>query len=375
MRPVASRAGITRVGDVTGLDRLGIPCTLAIRPNARTLVGSSGKGTTPAAATVSGLMEGIEIHHAEHPVLVPETSTYRQLASQGAVMAPLERFPLARGSGFGPDVSVPWVWGHDLLGGDEVPVPFTTLELRAQQPRSGGPQGLFQVSSNGLASGNSLLEATTAALYEVIERDSVSLASLRAEGAQTLLDLPAVAGPAVGELADRCEAAEMTLLVSDITSDIGVPTYKATLFDRLQPGVGTFGGYGTHLDPQVALVRAITEAAQSRAVIIAGSRDDLFTCEKVLSRRLDLEALRERRTNQPVVAVHRESAATDSFEGDLAVLFERLTAVGLEQVVVVDMRDPDFGVDVVRVWVPGLEGHCKFPFYAPGWRARSAGLA
>src|SRR4051812_2635964 len=96
VQPVAPLAGVTRVADITGLDRLGVPVTLAIRPNARTLVGSSGKGTTQVAATVSGLMEAIEIHHAEHPQLRPEVHTHRELERTGAPVAPRHRLPLSR---------------------------------------------------------------------------------------------------------------------------------------------------------------------------------------------------------------------------------------------------------------------------------------
>ena len=34
-------------------------------------------------------------------------------------------------------------------------------------------------------------------------------------------------------------------------------------------------GYGTHLDARIALIRAITELSQTRAVNIQGARDDL----------------------------------------------------------------------------------------------------
>lgn len=58
--------GITRVADVTGLDRIGIPVVMVCRPNARSLAVSQGKGIDIEAATVSGLMESVELYHAEH---------------------------------------------------------------------------------------------------------------------------------------------------------------------------------------------------------------------------------------------------------------------------------------------------------------------
>src|SRR5688500_15077841 len=57
IRPYLTRAGVTRIADVTGLDRVGVPTTLAIRPNAPTMACSSGKGVTLDQAYVSGAME------------------------------------------------------------------------------------------------------------------------------------------------------------------------------------------------------------------------------------------------------------------------------------------------------------------------------
>ena len=56
----------------------------------------------------------------------------------------------------------------------------------------------------------------------------------------------------------------------------------------------------------------------------------------------------------------------------------RLGRAGMEQVLVVDLTRPEFGIPVVRVVVPGLEGPDKGAKsdYVPGTRARaSAGAA
>src|SRR5215469_14560882 len=63
IRPHLARCGITRIANITGLDRIGIPVTLAIRPNGKTLSNSSGKGVSLDAAMVSAAMEGIELFH------------------------------------------------------------------------------------------------------------------------------------------------------------------------------------------------------------------------------------------------------------------------------------------------------------------------
>ena len=57
--------GITRIADLTGLDRVGLPVAQCVRPNARALAVSQGKGLDLISAKVSAAMESIEAYHAE----------------------------------------------------------------------------------------------------------------------------------------------------------------------------------------------------------------------------------------------------------------------------------------------------------------------
>ncbi|MCK7501322.1 MAG: YcaO-like family protein [Comamonadaceae bacterium] len=66
-RPRLPAAGITRVADITNLDRIGIPVFSSIRPMADRGAISvyNGKGATPTEAKVSAMMEGLERYSAE----------------------------------------------------------------------------------------------------------------------------------------------------------------------------------------------------------------------------------------------------------------------------------------------------------------------
>src|SRR5262245_23952282 len=58
--------GITRVSDVTGLDDLGVPIHIAVRPRSISSTSvHSGKGVTSADSLTSALAEAIEIDCAE----------------------------------------------------------------------------------------------------------------------------------------------------------------------------------------------------------------------------------------------------------------------------------------------------------------------
>ena len=74
--------GITRLADVTGLDRIGVPVFQAIRPLSRSVSVSQGKGLDPDAARASALMEAVETWHAERidrPLGWPASATLPRL--------------------------------------------------------------------------------------------------------------------------------------------------------------------------------------------------------------------------------------------------------------------------------------------------------
>src|SRR5688572_1211993 len=61
VRPRMRDYGITRVAELTGLDTIGMPVYMAIRPLATTIEVSQGKGMTPLLAWLSAVMEAIEL--------------------------------------------------------------------------------------------------------------------------------------------------------------------------------------------------------------------------------------------------------------------------------------------------------------------------
>ena len=137
-------------------------------------------------------------------------------------------------------------------------------------------------------------------------------------------------------------------------------------------------GKGCHPARHVALLRALTEAAQSRLTWISGARDDMPRSEYELSRNPDvLERQRSELKNGATPRSFRDVPSQESatFEQDVAWLLERLRAAGIKCVAVVDLTHPGLRVPVVRVVIPGLEALHDAPGYLPGARARAVRLA
>jgi ribosomal protein S12 methylthiotransferase accessory factor len=365
VRPYFKSIGLTRIANITGLDRIGIPVTISYRPNSYSVVTSSGKGTTLEAAMVSAAMEAIELYCAETIELSEINLAYAQLAENYQVI-PLDNLPLRENSLFNVNRPEQWCLGWDILNQNEVAVPVQTVSMNYHRfwYKDFTSLGSFDMGSNGLASGNHFLEAISSALYELIERDAISChleALIQGYGMpgyrMPRLRLETIEYPVVLELLAKFEAVQVVPILFDCTVDTEVPVYRAQIYDPAGR-LPSSHGYGAHLDPEVAMVRALTEAAQTRAILISGARDDIFH-QYYTALRMQKNSGSEARSlasnPQTVDARIRKSQAASTFEEDIEIILEKLKRAGLNQVIVFDLTPPEWDISVVRVIVPGLE--------------------
>jgi len=343
--PLRRQAGITRLADITGLDRLGIAVYQAVRPNSRNLSVAQGKGLTRVQAMVSALMEAFEAYHAEevHQPTVHERvgAMRRQLAYDPYALA------LAEQSLLNDDTRLEWVAATELGSGAQTWVPLALCELNFCVEERYSPP-LFAASSNGLASGNSIAEALVHGLCEVVERDSARRGEHLGADPRRSIVLETVAPPLVRRLLERFAAAGMRVRIIDVTGPMGVPSFDATLHDP--EAAVDYGGMGCHPSRSTALVRALTEAAQSRLTAIAGSRDDIQRHETGVPR-----AARQRRWTKPerCYSAAPTLPATDFVEHvhDISRRVRCLTGMWP---MAVDLTRPDLGIPVAIVLAPGL---------------------
>jgi ribosomal protein S12 methylthiotransferase accessory factor len=127
-------------------------------------------------------------------------------------------------------------------------------------------------------------------------------------------------------------------------------------------------GMGCHPARSIALLRALTETAQSRLTLITGSRDDLDP------ERYAQPTVQEKEQVTTATRRFREAPSWDSdtFDDDLDWELDRLRGAGVGRVIVVDLTKDVFKLPVARVIIPGLEGHHRVPGYIPGKRALAA---
>jgi len=372
LRPSLGALGITRVADITGLDYVGIPVAMSVRPLARGLTVQQGKGLTPEAAKVSAIMESVESHCAQRtPPSRLQASLNRLEAGDVALPRHLLRKRLGR------DTPIPWMEGRDILRKRDILVPEELVTTDFALPLRPG-HGRFLASSNGLAAGNSLAEAQLHAICELIERDALTLWRHRPpeKRAATRIDLRFVEHEGAAEMLGRFRAARMRVALWETTSDIGIPSFACTIddCDGRPPFLGRFGGSGCHPSAGIALCRALGEAAQSRLAFIHGAREDLPPERYPLidwHENLGHLLLGERGERaQAVRAVQTASLDGENIEADLAAVLRHLERCGITSVAMVDLMDPEIGIPCMRIVIPDLEGMDRKPAFRPGKRLR-----
>lgn len=385
----ASRAagsfGVTRLADITGLDRLGIPVYSAIVPKSDdTISVYNGKGTRPVDAKAGALMEALERQTALHAVLTTVEGSLHQLRRGRLAVADPQSFNQELRASYDEDRSYLWTEVFDLIASEPVLVPAGLVGYGPKYRKAGSP--FPSNSSNGLASGNCFEEAVCHALCELVERDAYTLAELRSEwiprarreaefgeqagaegwddpNAYPRIDLTA-AGEPFPDLLASFGRAGLHPVVRDTTSDLGVCCVIASVADDSVPGFPqAHGGMGAHPNARIAVIRALTELAQSRAVDIQGVREDIIpagAAARASSRHTQrvrkIEPRRWVLQQSGCLRPFREmpSFESDDIAEDIRLILSRLAGKGMERVLVADMSDPG-GFSVVRVMAPGLE--------------------
>lgn len=349
--------GIRSMGEATGADRIGIPVFTCrrTRPD-KAVVTHVGKGLSALQAQVSLLMEAIERHASEFRDEYLSRlirGSFQELVRDHPVLDPQELI-LPRFAKNPRRIPLHWVWGYDLLAKEGVLVPACAV----YHPFPLDPLSPISTSTNGLASGNTMEEAIFHGLAEVVERDAWSIAKFR-DSMDTALCVEDI--PDHGFLLDlvaRFQAASIEITAKDITTNLGIPVIAAFSRDLQYASAIPVDGFGAHLDPCVAMARALMEIASTRAFLL--ERHGIQGLRQSTSY-IDLEAELEDgrfsgRVCKPLGTI--ESSSTPDILSDIEVMAGRLQEKGIRRIIAVDLTRPDVAIPAVRVIVPGLEVYC-----------------
>jgi ribosomal protein S12 methylthiotransferase accessory factor len=265
---MAPTAGISGVEELSPQNEFGVSVFAAMRPRSLSDGLTFGKGRTPVDAEVGALMEGLEFYFAEPGVSDVKTlwATARELAGQQAAEEALNQYIPLRGKTLEVEAPLLLARAHDLETGEESLVP-AELVFR---PAPDTVQKLYGTSTNGLASGNSIEEASRFALFELIERDIWSLELARS---QSRLVTPESLPEEIQEIIARADQQGLSLCIRTVPNDYGLPFFVSFLTDANDLRLDSFnGGWGCAFNASDAVMQSVLEAVQSRLGLIYGGR-------------------------------------------------------------------------------------------------------
>lgn len=296
-----------------------------------------GKGASGGQALASASLEFIERLAAK---MHPEDDLIE--ASHAEVEAEVRDphlFCLSSEGPFDPGRMIDWVWGYSLTRSRPVLVPANLVFFPYKTGRD--EKSIAWTDSNGLASGNNIEEAILHAVLEVVERDAVVIAEYnRLPPAEIRLDArPAGFSPLLEDL----EATGFSCSFAAVPTDIPIPVVSAFLRKMNDPE-NCAVAFGCHLDPSLAVSRALTEAVQllppsanHEGWLRSGSPERYAARFSPAIPFDDLKSL-------------ASSDLKDNIERCVAIL----NGIGSE-VIVVDLSLPDIPFPVVRVLATGLQ--------------------
>jgi ribosomal protein S12 methylthiotransferase accessory factor len=269
----ARRCGVTRLADITGLDRIGLPVWQAVRPLGRALSVHQGKGASDNLARIGALCEAIESHCAE---LAPADGPLCRFAE----LPEEERAPdlsdyLRRREAPAADEPLRWCRAETIRG-EQFWLPHDLVSLDFTEDR----KSAFDRSSAGLGLGPDKASAIAVALREQVERDAVGEWQRRplAERMPESVELDTIPFAWFGAWREKLASLGIDLAVFAVASVAGLPVVICWMggAEAFGPGYRSFSGSACHDDPGQALFKALAEAAQSRLTFIAGVRDDIL---------------------------------------------------------------------------------------------------
>ena len=335
---------------------------------------SSGKGKTDSQSRASGLCEAVErysgIFQGDEPrkratlaelgdlAIHPEQCLHfsdEQYANREALNA--------QGSGaayrwiphrFDAGQAIDWTPVWSLTEQMQKYLPTTFCYYNYPMPDA---SRFCKADSNGNAAGNTLEEAILQGFFELVERDSVAIwwyNRLSRPG----VDLSSFDEPYFIKLQQFYRELNRELWVIDLTADFGIPAFAGLSRRTVGSSERISVGFGAHLDPTIAILRALTEVSQV-GLELDKIPDDRLNGESrdwMLGVTLETHPCLAPDASQPMkTANDYPKRWSDDIHVDVMTCVEIAKAVGLETLVL-DQTRPDIGLNVVKVIIPGMRG-------------------
>lgn len=355
--------GITRSADITDFSPVKLPVWISLRPNAKCLSQSAGKGLCSASSRISSIMEGIEVSIAEN-VTAHNTSLYslEEITGSRKKYINLCEFPFNTCLQVGEKIE--WSSGYSLIDGEEWSIPTDVLSLDFTAEKFGRKPRRIRSTSNGLASGLTKEEALTSALLETVERHSITLNN-KINGNLRVIEIDRSAPPALESVLEELHKNDIKIILYDATIIEGLHAIEAILYSP-SGIIEASTGYGCSTSLEIAILRAILEANQAATIFMSGSRDDLpkstyFRLAESVEHFDDLK--RKAKQSRSVKRSEFDFTPLTPSE-ELQMIIKSIRSCASSNIIAYDYTSKDCPVSVCKVLIPFFEGY-YWPMYTP----------
>lgn len=354
-KKLLKRLEITRVAQITGLDRTGVEVACAIRPRGHVLQVTNGKGLSFEDAYVGAVMEAAELWAAERvQPLALKYGAYRDFEPTGWEAWPADALGTPHAL-WSPTTWMAWREATELFSRKPVWVPAHVVHCL---PEGAPPLGVSVLpwTSNGMGAHAVFEKALVHALLEAIERDQLARAlpqgfTPKALRQRLLRPESLTLAPKVESLRQRLLSRGFHVFLFDLTPPhgVGLPVAGALLLDAEEGPIPLSAGYACAFLREDALHSALLEAAQSRLTDVHGAREDAV-------HRSDADAavlrkwLGATRGQRPLTAMPNVAPS----KRPLQRLLQHLRRAGFSRVACVELAGAELGIHVVKVVVPGF---------------------
>lgn len=343
-----------------------------------------GVSEDPALARLKAVAEAVERYcfALPHDPSVVLRASYDDVSDRAV---PVSRFALfsdrqyattpriARTSG---SKAIDWTWAWSVESSRFVLVPaalvFPSVGFR--------PPNDFTrwVMSTGLATHVSMDAAILAGLYEVVERDALMIQWLHHRTPRRVVPIPGGVDGVADLMAAHFTLPDFEFVLLDMTPDTGIPTIACLALSDHERRPSLVMGAATRLDPVEAAKKALFETAQLLMGFHNLGWDNRSSFPESKIRTLwdnahyfagaagGQRARFMAGSSEEVPLDELPNLATGSSRGDLDTCVGRMSAVGLD-VLVVELTPSDAarcGFRTVKVLAPGavdIHGDARYP--------------
>lgn len=232
-----------------------------------------------------------------------------------------------------------------------------------QYPVEDGDKVYAFPDPNGCAAGNTMEEAILQGFLELVERDAAAIWWYN-RMRRPMVDLHSLNNPYLEEVMAYYDSIGRNLWVLDITTDLGIPTFVSVTSEKTKDyktkKQKILYAFGAHVDAKIAIERSVIEANQLLPIVQA---DQYLTEDKIFLDWLDHKTLDDQNyllpSDEPAKTLddYPPLCEANIYES-VKFCIDTVHKNGLETLVL-DMTQPDIGLPVVKVVVPGLRHYWR----------------